>query len=81
MLFRHPHPVPQCVLRGERDLISALADYEREMVDYEFRAVRTSLKEMERLHSENIIARAFTKTVFRAIDMFPPLKTVFHRSQ
>jgi salicylate hydroxylase len=67
------------VNRGEDELIPALAAYEREMIEYGFRAVRTSLKEMERLHSEGILARAFTKIFFRTIDLIPPLKVVFHR--
>src|SRR5262252_7062770 len=66
--------------RGEQDLIPALAQYEREMIDYGFGAVRASLKEMERLHAENNLARAVTKTVFRAVDLIPPLKNAFHGS-
>jgi len=63
--------------RGEENLIHALATYEREMVDYGFRAVRTSLKDMERFHSQSGLARTFTKAVFRMIDLIPPLKGVF----
>ena len=63
--------------RGEADLIEALAAYEREMIDYGFRAVRTSLKDMERFHSQSDLARTFTKTVFRTMDRIPPLQGVF----
>ncbi len=63
--------------RREENLIQALAAYEREMVDYGFRAVRTSLKDMERFHAESILARTFTKSVFRTIDLIPPLRGVF----
>ncbi|MBV9229783.1 MAG: FAD-dependent monooxygenase [Chloroflexi bacterium] len=63
--------------RGEENLIHALASYEREMVDYGFRAVRTSLKDMERFHSQSVPARTLTKSIFRTIDLFPPLKGVF----
>jgi len=65
--------------RGEDELIPALAAYERDMIEYGFRAVRTSLKEMERLHAEGILARTFTKIFFRTIDRVPPLKVAFHR--
>jgi hypothetical protein len=36
---------------------------------------------MERLHSENVLARAVTKTVFRTVDLIAPLKAAFHGSQ
>jgi hypothetical protein len=36
---------------------------------------------MERLHSENILRRAVTKAVFRAVDLIAPHKTAFHGSQ
>ena len=65
--------------RGEDELIPALAAYERDMIEYGFRAVRTSLKEMERLHTDGILARTFTKIFFRTIDRVPPLKVAFHR--
>jgi len=65
--------------RGENELIPTLAAYERDMIEYGFRAVRTSLKEMERLHSDGILTRAFTKIFFRTIDLIPPLKVAFHR--
>jgi 2-polyprenyl-6-methoxyphenol hydroxylase-like FAD-dependent oxidoreductase len=67
--------------RGEQQLIPALAHYEREMIDFGFQAVRASLREMERLHSENIFGRAVTKTVFRVVDLIALLKTAFHGSQ
>ena len=63
--------------RAENDLIPALAAYEREMVDYGFRAVRESLRNMKRFHAQGILMRAFTKLFFRAIDAVPPLKVVF----
>jgi 2-polyprenyl-6-methoxyphenol hydroxylase-like FAD-dependent oxidoreductase len=63
--------------RGEQDLIQALAAYEREMVEYGFQAVRASLKEMERFHSTSVLGRAFTKTIFRVIDLVRPLQAAF----
>jgi len=65
--------------RGEDELIPALAAYERDMIEYGFWAVRASLKEMERLHADGILARTFTKIFFRTIDRVPPLKVAFHR--
>jgi hypothetical protein len=43
--------------RAENDLIPALAAYEREMVAYGFRAVRESLRNMERFHTQGSHAR------------------------
>ena len=63
--------------RGEADLIPALATYEKEMVDYGFRAVRTSLKDMKRFHAQSGLARMFTKAIFRTMDRIPPLQGVF----
>ncbi|HEX7735121.1 MAG TPA: NAD(P)/FAD-dependent oxidoreductase [Ktedonobacteraceae bacterium] len=67
--------------RGEDHLIEALAAYEREMIDYGFRAVRASLKNMERFHAQSGLARTFTKTVFRTIGLIPPLQGVFLESR
>jgi 2-polyprenyl-6-methoxyphenol hydroxylase-like FAD-dependent oxidoreductase len=63
--------------RGEEDLISALAAYEREMIDYGFQAVRMSLRNMRHFHSEGILARVFTRSLFRVIDRVPPFKAAF----
>jgi 2-polyprenyl-6-methoxyphenol hydroxylase-like FAD-dependent oxidoreductase len=68
----------RAVDRGEKNLIQALATYEREMVEYGFTAVRASLKDMERLHSTSGIGRALTKTIFRVVDRLPPLQAAFH---
>lgn len=63
--------------RGEQELIPALAGYERDMIEYGFNAVRTSLADMERFHAERGLSRALTKAVFRTADWIPPLKAVF----
>jgi 2-polyprenyl-6-methoxyphenol hydroxylase-like FAD-dependent oxidoreductase len=63
--------------RGEQALIPALVGYERDMIEYGFSAVRTSLADMERFHSERGLSRALTKAAFRAADWIPPLKTMF----
>jgi len=65
------------VSRGDVDLIQALAAYERDMIRYGFAAVQTSLRDMERFHAKGLLARAATKSLFRAIDHVPPLKSAF----
>jgi hypothetical protein len=47
------------------------------MVDYGFRAVRESLRNMERFHTKGSLTRAFTKLFFRTIDAVPSLKAAF----
>src|SRR5215469_15810647 len=49
------------VARGQVDLIQALAAYERDMIRYGFKAVQTSLKDMERFHAEGLLARTAAK--------------------
>jgi hypothetical protein len=63
------------VSRGEQALIPALAQYERDMIDYGFHAVRTSLKDMERFHAKSPLALGVTKTLFRTVDRVPLLKS------
>jgi 2-polyprenyl-6-methoxyphenol hydroxylase-like FAD-dependent oxidoreductase len=65
------------VSEGRKDLIAALAAYERDMIDYGFAAVRASLADMERLHSRSPLQRAMTKEVFRLVDAVPPLQRAF----
>jgi 2-polyprenyl-6-methoxyphenol hydroxylase-like FAD-dependent oxidoreductase len=62
---------------GEKELLPALAAYERDMIDYGFAAVRTSLADMERFHAEGTLSRMMTKAVFRAVNLMPPLRTAF----
>jgi 2-polyprenyl-6-methoxyphenol hydroxylase-like FAD-dependent oxidoreductase len=62
--------------QGERDLLEALADYEKAMIDHGFRAVRASLKDMARFHAEGFIARSMTKAFFRTLDRVPALRTL-----
>jgi 2-polyprenyl-6-methoxyphenol hydroxylase-like FAD-dependent oxidoreductase len=68
------------VARGEGLLLEALTVYEREMIEYGFRAVHMSLENMRRVHSEGI-AREFTKFIFRVINVVPPLRKRFHRNR
>jgi 2-polyprenyl-6-methoxyphenol hydroxylase-like FAD-dependent oxidoreductase len=65
------------VAGGEQDLLPALAAYERDMIDYGFAAVRTSLADMERFHAEGTLARMMTKAVFRTVNLVPPLRAAF----
>lgn len=64
------------VARGDLPLLPALADYEREMIELGFNAVRLSLENMERVHSEGI-RKSFAKFAFRLLNTFPPLKERF----
>lgn len=64
------------VARGDLPLLPALADYEREMIELGFNAVRLSLENMERVHAEGI-RKAFAKFAFRLMNTFPPLKERF----
>ena len=69
------------VAGGEQDLLPALAGYEHDMIDYGFAAVRTSLADMERFHSEGALARLMTRAVFRAVNLVTPLRTMFLRGR
>ena len=57
-------------------LLESLAAYEREMIEYGFRAVRASLANMRMVHSEGI-GRELTKLGFRLMNLFPQLKGKF----
>ena len=60
--------------RGERELMEAIHGYESEMLDYGFRAVRTSLHAMEQAIPKNRARLALSRAVFRVVDRLPPLK-------
>jgi len=62
---------------GGKELLPALAAYERDMIGYGFAAVRTSLADMERFHAEGTLSRMMTKAAFRAVNLMTPLRTVF----
>jgi 2-polyprenyl-6-methoxyphenol hydroxylase-like FAD-dependent oxidoreductase len=63
--------------RGERELVAALAAYERDMIEYGFAAVRGSLADMQRFHAESALRRFATKATLRVVDALPPLQTIF----
>jgi 2-polyprenyl-6-methoxyphenol hydroxylase-like FAD-dependent oxidoreductase len=67
--------------RGDKSLIPALAAYERAMIGYGFQAVRISLKEMHRRHSESALKRVLTKAVFRAMNLAPSFKQMLQIRQ
>jgi 2-polyprenyl-6-methoxyphenol hydroxylase-like FAD-dependent oxidoreductase len=60
--------------KGHRELLPALSSYERDMVAYGFAAVRASLVQMERLHTESRVKRFATKALFRGLDLSPALQ-------
>jgi 2-polyprenyl-6-methoxyphenol hydroxylase-like FAD-dependent oxidoreductase len=63
------------VARGERRLLSAIADYEAEMRDYGFAAVRGSLHNLHRQQrTENPLVLAGMRFALRALNRVPPLK-------
>ena len=61
------------VVSGKSPLRESLAAYEREMIEYGFRAVRASLGNMRQVHSEGI-GRELTKLGFRLMKLSPQLK-------
>lgn len=60
--------------RGERDLLDAIADYEHQMTDYGFAAVRNAMRAGNSFVSDNRFGRVMFKTVLRFFAAVPPLK-------
>lgn len=61
--------------RGERALLQAIGDYEAQMIEYGFAAVRASLAELKRQTSlDSRAGLAIARTALRVIDVVPPLK-------
>jgi salicylate hydroxylase len=60
--------------RGERPLLDAMRDYEAEMLDYGFRAVRGSLRAMEQAIPRNGLRLLVSRALFRIVDRVPALK-------
>jgi 2-polyprenyl-6-methoxyphenol hydroxylase-like FAD-dependent oxidoreductase len=60
--------------RGQRPVLEAIHDYETGMIDYGFRAVRTSLRAMNQAIVESRLHAMLSRTVLRFIDRVPPLK-------
>jgi 2-polyprenyl-6-methoxyphenol hydroxylase-like FAD-dependent oxidoreductase len=60
--------------RGQRPVLEAIHDYETEMIDYGFRAVRTSLRAMNQAIIESRVHAMLSRTVLRLINRVPLLK-------
>ena len=70
-------PALVAVTRGQKDPTEALAVYERDIIQYDLAAVRTSRNDMERFHAGGRLARTAVKSSFRTIDYIPPLQSAF----
>jgi salicylate hydroxylase len=62
------------VARGDRDLLDAIDDYEAQMTDYGFAAVRNSLRTANQFISDNRAGRILFRTLLRFFSAVPPLK-------
>jgi 2-polyprenyl-6-methoxyphenol hydroxylase-like FAD-dependent oxidoreductase len=60
--------------RGERPVIDAIQAYEADMMDYGFRAVRTSLHAMNQAVMESSVQSALSRAVLRIINHVPAFK-------
>jgi 2-polyprenyl-6-methoxyphenol hydroxylase-like FAD-dependent oxidoreductase len=65
--------------RGETPLLAAIGDYEVQMRDYGFKAVRNSLAAMKQTTGQGPLAMALSRTVFRMIDRLPGVKRMMAR--
>ncbi|MCL2430411.1 MAG: FAD-dependent monooxygenase [Alphaproteobacteria bacterium] len=61
-------------VRGDRPLLEAIHDYESDMLDYGFRAVRTSLDAMNQAMVENPLQLALSRAALGIIDRVPACK-------
>jgi 2-polyprenyl-6-methoxyphenol hydroxylase-like FAD-dependent oxidoreductase len=59
---------------GEVALLPALHDYEHQMLDYGFAAVKQSLRNAKQAGSANRLARAAFRTMLRTVNAVPPLR-------
>jgi len=64
---------------GERNLLDAIRDYETDMRDYGFRAVRNSLKAMHQTISDSRLALTFSRLSMLAVHALPPVKRLMAR--
>ncbi|HUI21668.1 MAG TPA: FAD-dependent monooxygenase [Methylocella sp.] len=67
--------------RGEKDLLASIHDYEAEMIRYGFRAVRESLRTMERTLDDRTLIRTVHHTTFKMIQALPPVKRWLFRQR
>jgi 2-polyprenyl-6-methoxyphenol hydroxylase-like FAD-dependent oxidoreductase len=59
---------------GQRELLPAIHDYETQMIDYGFGAVRLSLRTAEQTISNNWLGRSMFKAALKVFAAVPPLK-------
>jgi 2-polyprenyl-6-methoxyphenol hydroxylase-like FAD-dependent oxidoreductase len=62
------------VVRGERELSTAISDYEQEMRGYGFAAVKASARAADQFVSDNRVGRITFKSLLRFYSAVPPLK-------
>jgi 2-polyprenyl-6-methoxyphenol hydroxylase-like FAD-dependent oxidoreductase len=60
--------------RGERPVREAIREYEADMVDYGFRAVRRSLHAMNQAMTESPVRLMMSRAVLRLVNHVTPLK-------
>jgi 2-polyprenyl-6-methoxyphenol hydroxylase-like FAD-dependent oxidoreductase len=60
--------------RGEIPLLTAIHDYEAAMIEYGFKAVRSSLQAAEHAHASGAIAFVIVNAMFRLVGAVPALK-------
>jgi 2-polyprenyl-6-methoxyphenol hydroxylase-like FAD-dependent oxidoreductase len=65
------------IAQDRKERITALAAYEREMIEQGFAAVNASLAEMRRLHAQSPVSRLLSKLTYRTIDVAKPLQKLF----
>jgi len=65
------------IAEGRVERATALAAYEREMIEQGFAAVNASLAEMRRLHARSPASRFLSKLMYRTIDVVQPLQKRF----
>ena len=63
--------------RGDLPLLPAISEYESQMRDYGFDAVRRSLTTARQATSDSVLARFAGRTFFRLVDRIPPMKRGF----
>jgi 2-polyprenyl-6-methoxyphenol hydroxylase-like FAD-dependent oxidoreductase len=68
------------VASGERDLIPALHEYEEQMLDYGFAAVKRSLNNARQAGATSRLARGAFRTVLRVVSAVPPLRRLMINS-
>jgi salicylate hydroxylase len=64
---------------GEVPLITALASYEEQMLDYGFAAVRQSLRNASRAAHSSHLSRAAFRTTLRLTAAVPPMRRAMAR--